>query len=103
MTAPILLPPLLLSALGLLLAAAPALAQRAPLDPTRVLGVESCRECHDSIVESWERTRHATSFGTMTKSEAAKATLARYYRRVQRLRYVNFAYRKLAQLRRLVS
>ena len=73
MIALLLRPTQLLSALGLLLAAAPALAQRAPLDPTRVLGAESCRECHDSIVESWERSRHALSFGTLTQSEAAKA------------------------------
>lgn len=73
MTTPILRPIRLLGALALLLAATLCPAQRAPMDPTHTLGIESCRECHDSIVESWERTRHATSFGTMTKSEAAKA------------------------------
>ena len=46
-------------------------AQRAPVDAAHTLGIESCRDCHEAIVESWERSKHATSFNTLANSEAA--------------------------------
>ena len=72
MTHPFLCTPLLLATMAMAAMALSAVAQRAPMDPSHTLGVESCRECHDSIVESWERSRHATSLTTLTRSEAAR-------------------------------
>ncbi len=46
-------------------------AQRAPVDASHTLGAESCRDCHKAIVETWERTKHATSFNSLANSEAA--------------------------------
>ena len=37
-----------------------------------MMGVESCRECHDSIVESWEETRHALSFVDLHERKLAQ-------------------------------
>lgn len=62
-----------LALIGAVLCAAVCQAQRAPLDPSHTLGVESCRECHEAIVDSWERSRHATSFSSLASSEAAAA------------------------------
>ena len=73
MTSPNLPPtPFVALVLGLL-AVSPLHAQRAPVDPSHTLGAESCRECHEAIVESWEKSHHATSFGTLANSEGAKA------------------------------
>ncbi len=46
-------------------------SQRAPLDPSHNVGVETCRDCHGSIVDSWERSSHATAFSTLANSAAA--------------------------------
>lgn len=46
-------------------------AQRPPMDATKNVGVESCRECHEEIVESWEKSAHATSFETLASSDAS--------------------------------
>ncbi len=37
-------------------------AQRAPLDMTRVVGVETCADCHEEMVDSWSKSAHAKSF-----------------------------------------
>lgn len=37
-------------------------AQRAPLDMTRVVGVETCADCHEEMFEAWDDSAHATSF-----------------------------------------
>jgi hypothetical protein len=63
------LPILILIALGL---APGAHAQRAPLNPAHTIGVESCRDCHSSILESWEASRHASSFSQLAQTPAAK-------------------------------
>ncbi|MCB1208304.1 MAG: hypothetical protein KDK97_03200 [Verrucomicrobiales bacterium] len=57
---------------ALLLAVTSVKAQRAAVDPTTTVGVESCRDCHEAIVDSWERSLHATSFTTLAKSSAAE-------------------------------
>ncbi len=49
-----------------------AFAQRAPMDPTHTVGVQSCAECHEEIVESWQTSAHAKSFDYLAKSESAK-------------------------------
>lgn len=49
-----------------------ARAQRAPVNATHTVGAESCRDCHTAIVETWERSRHATSFSTLANSVAAR-------------------------------
>ena len=56
---------------ALLLLSSVAYAQRPPMDPSRNVGVESCRECHEEMVEAWEKTGHATSFETLAASEAS--------------------------------
>lgn len=71
MNTPKLLLSRLLVILGITLAASLCQAQRAPVDASHTLGAESCRDCHKAIVESWERTKHATSFSTLANSEAA--------------------------------
>ena len=55
----------------LLLLSSVAFAQRPPMDPSRNVGVESCRECHEEMVEAWEKSAHATSFETLAASEAS--------------------------------
>jgi len=45
--------------------------QRVPLDPLHTVGVESCAECHEEVVETWERSAHARSYEYLAKSEAA--------------------------------
>ena len=70
-TPKLLLSPLLV-VLGITLAASFCQAQRAPLDASHTVGAESCRDCHKAIVESWERTQHATSFNTLANSEGAR-------------------------------
>jgi hypothetical protein len=62
--------PLLLAAF--LFVATAIQAQRAPVDPTTTVGAESCRDCHEAIVDSWERSLHATSFTSLAKSSAAE-------------------------------
>lgn len=42
------------------------------LDPSAMMGVESCRDCHDSHVEAWETTKHATSFADLHERELAR-------------------------------
>lgn len=61
----------LLGALLIAFSAPICQAQRAPVDAAHTIGAESCRDCHKAIVESWERTKHATSFNTLANSEAA--------------------------------
>ncbi len=48
-----------------------AQAQRMPMDPMHTVGVESCAECHEEVVETWERSAHSRSYETLAKSEAA--------------------------------
>ncbi len=47
-------------------------AQRAPIEPERIVGVETCRDCHGSIGKSWEQSAHATSFARLATTEAAQ-------------------------------
>ncbi|MDF1755514.1 MAG: cytochrome c family protein [Verrucomicrobiales bacterium] len=47
-------------------------AQHPPLDPTKTVGIESCAECHEEMVDRWSESAHATSFETLIKSEAAR-------------------------------
>lgn len=42
------------------------------LDPSAMMGVESCRDCHDSHVEAWEETKHALSFTDLHERELAQ-------------------------------
>ncbi len=37
-------------------------AQRAPLDMTRVVGVETCADCHEEMFDAWNKSAHAKSF-----------------------------------------
>lgn len=37
-------------------------AQRGPLDMTRVVGVETCADCHEEMFDAWDKTAHAKSF-----------------------------------------
>ena len=55
------------------LAGMTAFAQRVPLDPMHTVGVESCAECHEEIVESWEQSAHARSYEYLAKTDAAKS------------------------------
>ncbi len=60
---------------GSLILSTVAFAQRPPMDPNRTVGVESCRECHQEMVEAWEKSSHSTSFETLAGS-AASARMA---------------------------
>ncbi|MFT5466259.1 MAG: hypothetical protein ACI8UO_001357 [Verrucomicrobiales bacterium] len=42
-------------------------------NPAAMMGVESCRDCHDSHVEAWENTKHATSFSNLHERELAQS------------------------------
>lgn len=53
-----------------------ALGQRGPLDPTKTVGIESCRDCHEEMVTAWEHTAHATSYTTLAKEELSKQIAA---------------------------
>lgn len=92
--------------------AASLLADRLSLYPVRSLvsnigidgsGVHCAEWRFDPYAVQLQGGRLKVDVAEPVESEAAKATLARYYRRVQWLRYVNFAYRKLAPLRRLAG
>ncbi len=48
-------------------------AQRPPMNPVDVVGVESCAECHQEMVDSWRSSVHATSFETLVASPEAEA------------------------------
>ncbi len=37
-------------------------AQRGPLDMTRVVGVETCADCHEEMFDVWSKSAHARSF-----------------------------------------
>ncbi|MCB1225970.1 MAG: hypothetical protein KDK99_09200 [Verrucomicrobiales bacterium] len=52
------------------------MAQRALLDPTQTVGVETCRDCHDAIVGSWEGTVHEKSLAQLTQGKTAAEILA---------------------------
>lgn len=49
-----------------------AMSQHPQLDLTKTVGVESCAECHEEIVDRWAESTHATSFETLIKTEAAR-------------------------------
>ena len=92
--------------------AASLLADRLSLYPVRSLvsnigidgsGVHCAEWRFDPYAVRLQEGRLKVDVAVPVESDAAKGTLARYYRRVQWLRYVNFAYRKLAQLRRLAG
>ncbi len=62
------------SAVQLLLAVA-TLSLSAPaaaLDPTQVIGPESCGECHKAAVATWNKTKHSTSFDQLHRMDRAK-------------------------------
>ncbi|MEX2578251.1 MAG: cytochrome c family protein [Verrucomicrobiales bacterium] len=42
------------------------------MNPSKNVGAESCRDCHEEMVEAWEKTSHARSFDTLASSEAAE-------------------------------
>lgn len=92
--------------------AASLLADRMSLYPVRSLvsnigidgsGVHCAEWRFDPYAVQLQGGRLKVDVAEPVESEATKATLTRYYRRVQWLRYVNFAYRKLAPLRRLAG
>ena len=56
----------------LIIPAIHSMAQRVPMDPMHTVGVESCGECHEEIVESWQQTAHSQSFEFLAKTDAAK-------------------------------
>ena len=56
---------------GLLLLSCSAFAQRAPLVPEDVMGVETCRECHEEMVLEWEGTAHARGLSDPVSTESA--------------------------------
>lgn len=91
--------------------AASLLADRMSLYPVRSLvsnigidgtGVHCAEWRFDPYAVQLQGGRLRVDAAEPVESTAARATLARYYRRVQWLRYVNFAYRKLAPLKRLL-
>lgn len=49
-----------------------AQAQRPPQNPLEMVGVESCRDCHEEMVDAWEKSDHARSFEVLAKSDKAK-------------------------------
>lgn len=55
----------------LLLCVGAAMGQRAPIAPLDVLGNDTCRDCHEEMVERWEASRHATSLADATSSAEA--------------------------------
>ncbi|MEO1366533.1 MAG: multiheme c-type cytochrome, partial [Acidobacteriota bacterium] len=59
------------------LAAGAAWAGGENLDPTKVVTVEACGECHVSAFEVWKKTPHATGFKTMHRQRSAAQISAR--------------------------
>jgi len=43
------------------------------LDPTKVVGADTCSTCHKAESANWQMTHHFMTFETMHKSEAGKA------------------------------
>jgi hypothetical protein len=89
--------------------AASLLADRVSLYPARSLvsnvgidgsGVHCAEWRFDPYAVALHEDQVRVDGRTPAESVAVKADLARYYRRVRLLRYVNFAYRKFASLRR---
>lgn len=54
-----------------LLFVTPVYAQRAPMDLTKNVGVETCRDCHEEMVLEWEGSAHARSFTELASSPNA--------------------------------
>ncbi|MGD8396265.1 MAG: multiheme c-type cytochrome [Candidatus Eiseniibacteriota bacterium] len=46
------------------------------LDPARVVSAERCNACHGTAYNVWKKTKHATSYDTMHKREAAERIAA---------------------------
>ena len=46
-------------------------AQQPRLDPTHVMGANSCTECHGKEVDAWRATRHFATFKTLEDSDKA--------------------------------
>ncbi len=46
-------------------------AQRSPMNPVDILGVESCAECHEEMADAWQSSAHARSFESLVGGEAA--------------------------------
>lgn len=49
----------------------PAFGQRPPIPAGQIVGSETCRDCHEEMVEQWEKTAHATSLEKMLSSDRA--------------------------------
>lgn len=49
----------------------PAFGQRPPIPAGQIVGSETCRDCHEEMVEQWEKTAHATSLEKMLSSDKA--------------------------------
>jgi len=60
---------------GLIFSSA-ALGQRLPQNPASQVGVESCRDCHEEMVEVWEKSAHARSFESLAASPASEKMAA---------------------------
>ncbi|MEM8993397.1 MAG: multiheme c-type cytochrome [Acidobacteriota bacterium] len=63
--------------LAIALASTVAWAGGENLDPTKVVTVEACGECHVSAYEVWKKTPHATGFKTMHRQKSAAQISAR--------------------------
>jgi hypothetical protein len=50
-----------------------ALAPSSMMDPAKVTGPESCKECHAAAFAAWQVMRHAMTFEDMHKKDNAKA------------------------------
>jgi len=50
-------------------------AQRGPLDMTRVVGVETCADCHDEMFDAWSKSAHAQSFEELIEKGAVVDTV----------------------------
>lgn len=49
----------------------------AQLNHSQVIGVNACAECHSGAHEIWEKTEHATSWGSMHRSDEAQKVAKR--------------------------
>lgn len=58
-----------ISLFAALLSSSVSLAQRPPIPAGMVVGVETCRDCHEEMVMEWEESSHATSLEKMTSSD----------------------------------
>mgnify|MGYP003640095454 CR=1 FL=1 len=47
-------------------------AQLPPMNPAEVVGVESCAECHEEMVDAWEGSAHSKSFETLLSGPKAQ-------------------------------